>query len=444
MAGVGDVVSAVGGAVGSLFKAQGNAAEAASYTGAAQLETQNAQLTAASTRIQETQIARQVSQSLGTTQADVAGAGFTESGSALDILRSSAQQGALAASLVNIQGNINENAYAALSGADLAKAKAANEANTAGTISAIASVGGSLINNAGSLVTAGKTVVSGIKSIFSSDPTAAAAGLDTSAASWVNAAGDSVAAGTPGAIRATAEQASSLASSGGAASFTDQAITQGGGAIDASAPSLLGTAFDTVSTAVSGAFDAASSAVSAFATDLVGSQIAGDLIPGLNIALLLDQIPAVQNIPVIGPVLNTISSAVGDVVDGVVSVVSDIGHAVGSVFGSVICTALYKRGMLTRQVWYGAQKYGRDVAPEHIYMAYLLWGKPIARAIAEYEWFAKLAAPVFVPWAHELAILAGEKTAVSTIRGRVIFKVTYAFSWVLGKVFYKRSSYVEA
>src|ERR1700679_700573 len=101
-----DIVTALGGAVGSLFTSEGNTAEANSYTSAGELEEQNAQLTAASTRIQETQMARQVSQSLGTTQADVAGAGFTESGSALDILKSSAQQGALAKSLINIQGAV--------------------------------------------------------------------------------------------------------------------------------------------------------------------------------------------------------------------------------------------------------------------------------------------------------------------------------------------------
>ena len=158
----GGIISTIGGAVGSLFTGEGNAAEANSYTSAASLEEQNAQLTAASTRIQETQTARAVSQTLGTQQADVAGAGFTESGSALDLMKSSAQQGALAKSLVNIQGAINENAYAAEAGADTAKAKAANEAQTASTIGAIASIGGALVNGTTQLASAGNTIASGV------------------------------------------------------------------------------------------------------------------------------------------------------------------------------------------------------------------------------------------------------------------------------------------
>lgn len=227
MAGIGDIVTGIGGAVGSLFTSEGNAAEAASYTGAAQLETQNAQLTAASTRIQETQTARAVTQSLGTTQADVAGAGFTESGSALDLLRMSAQQGSLAASLVNIQGAINENAYAAEAGADLAKAKAANEANTASTIQSIASLGGALVNNAGDLASKGKTVVNGVQSIFSSSSTAADSEIDAAYDAGYDPAG--------------------FGAEADLGSFTDQAITEGGSTVlDDSAPGILGASTDTV------------------------------------------------------------------------------------------------------------------------------------------------------------------------------------------------------
>ena len=142
-------VSDIGGAVGDLFGSQGAAAEANTFQGAATLESQNAQLTAASTHIQESQTARAVNQSLGTTVADVAGAGFTESGSALDILRDSAQQGSLAKSLVNIQGAITENSYAAQAGIYSGEAKAANEQSQAGVVSAIASIGGAAINLVG-------------------------------------------------------------------------------------------------------------------------------------------------------------------------------------------------------------------------------------------------------------------------------------------------------
>lgn len=421
---LGDLVSGVGGAVSDLFKSQGNSAQATDFQGAATLAEQNAQLSAASTRIQEAQTSRTVAQSLGTTQADIAGAGFTNSGSALDILKSSAQQGALAKSLVNIQGAINENSYAAQAGAYTGEAKAAQEASTAGTVGAIASIGGALISGAGTLASAGKTVVQGyntISNLFSSTPTASTAG-----------------GSLEGPFQATGE-----AYGPALQSATDESISNGASVgVDTSGLSIGDTASQ-VSSAVGDAFDSASSAVSDVGASIFGSAV-GDIIPGLGIADILGSIPAIQDIPVVGPVLGAISSGVNDVVDGVVNVVSDVGSAIGGFFGSVICTALYKRGMLTRSVWHGAQVYGRDVAPEHVYFAYLLWGRPIAQMISRHAWFARIAAPVFVPWAHELAVLSGEKTAKSTARGRMIFAVTYAFSWALGKMFYKGEKYVEA
>lgn len=422
-------VSGVGGAVGALFGAEGNAAQAADFTGAANLATQNAQLAAASTRIQEAQTVRSVTQSLGTTQADVAGAGFTMSGSALDLLKSSAQQGSLAASLVNIQGAMNENSYAAQAGAYAGEATAAKEANKAGTVNAIASLGGALLGNAGALVSAGKTVVQGANWLFGgssgiSDAQITAGALDqTNNAVW---AGSSL----------------TDSSLGEGASLYDTSV-----GIDTSGVGLGGAISD-VSSAVSSAFSsvgtALSSGVDAIFGAGAGAAIGGALssfIPGLGLVSLIDMIPGVSDIPVVGPVLDAVSGVISDIGNGIVSVVGDVGSAIGSVFGSVICTALYKRGMLTRSVWYGAQKYGRDIAPPHIYHAYLFWGQPIANTISKHEWFAKLVAPVFVPWAHELAVLAGEKTAKSTFAGRVIFKVTYAFSSALGKCIYKGEPY---
>lgn len=425
--GIGGDIESLGNAASALFSSQGNAAEANSYSSAASLEEQNAQLTAASTRIQETQTARQVAQSLGTTQTDVASAGFTNSGSALDVIRSSAQQGSLAKSLINIQGAINENSFAAEAGADEAKAKAANEANKAGTVSAIASIGGALVDGSTKLASAGKTISEGYNTVKG----------------WLSG-GDEVS--DLGAIDPAEETGDlymdALANDSLGYSATDSAIGSGadiGSFLDSSAIGAdtsgfsIGAATSDVSDAISSVFSSISDGISDAATSLFGADIAGeigaDFIPGLNIALLADKIPGVSDIPVVGDVLDGISNAVG-------SVVSGIGNAIGGLFGSVICTALYKRGYLTRQVWHGAQCYGRDVAPAHIYGAYLAWGKPIARAIAKYKIFAMLVAPLFVPWAHELAVLAGEKTARSTRFGRNVFRVTYAFSWVLGKLFF--------
>lgn len=108
----------IGAGVSDLFqasadksKAQYDLMEGQEYTEAAQLAQQNSQFTQMSTAIKEAGENREITQALGKTQADVAGAGFAESGSALDILRSGAQQGAIVRAATNEQGLITEAGY---------------------------------------------------------------------------------------------------------------------------------------------------------------------------------------------------------------------------------------------------------------------------------------------------------------------------------------------
>src|SRR5205823_4486792 len=89
-------------------KARGDLAEASNYDLAAGLARQNEAYTQQSTRIQQAQLDRQVTQAIGGQQASVAGAGFASSGSALDIMRDSASQGALARGVLAQQGVISE------------------------------------------------------------------------------------------------------------------------------------------------------------------------------------------------------------------------------------------------------------------------------------------------------------------------------------------------
>lgn len=111
-------ISGIGGAVESLFaadsyrlKAQGKRLEAQNYDEASDFSTQNAAFTKMSTDIKESQMDRQISQTIGGQVADVAGAGFAASGSALDIMRDSASQGALSLAVTGFQGMIQEEGY---------------------------------------------------------------------------------------------------------------------------------------------------------------------------------------------------------------------------------------------------------------------------------------------------------------------------------------------
>jgi hypothetical protein len=98
-------------AQGLRLKAQGDIAEGQEYGLASDLATTNEAYTATSTQIQEAQLARSTTMQIGGQKADIAGAGFAESGSALDILRDSASQGALAKATLGQQGLITEAGY---------------------------------------------------------------------------------------------------------------------------------------------------------------------------------------------------------------------------------------------------------------------------------------------------------------------------------------------
>lgn len=114
--------SNAGGAVGDLLqgqatakslrlKAAGSLVEGENYGLAADLARRNEEFTRQSTDVKLTMADRQLYQTIGTQEAQIAGAGFGQSGSALDILRDSASQGALTHALVSQQGLIEEASY---------------------------------------------------------------------------------------------------------------------------------------------------------------------------------------------------------------------------------------------------------------------------------------------------------------------------------------------
>jgi len=101
----------VGGAVTDLFGARAARASVGSYSEAATIAEQSAAFARQATAIKGMQLNRQVYQALGKEQAQVGGAGFAASGTALDLLRSSSEQGALTKAINEEQGTITSNSY---------------------------------------------------------------------------------------------------------------------------------------------------------------------------------------------------------------------------------------------------------------------------------------------------------------------------------------------
>ena len=110
--------SFAGGAVSDFFaasgarsKAEGDRIEAREYDLAAQFAEQNVGFTKISTGLKAYQEDRSVAQTLGEQRADVASAGFGESGSALDIMADSVAQGAIQHETTQFQGLVTEASY---------------------------------------------------------------------------------------------------------------------------------------------------------------------------------------------------------------------------------------------------------------------------------------------------------------------------------------------
>jgi hypothetical protein len=133
---VGTAATDIGGAVSDLFAAEGDKAEATNYTEAAGLADQNAQYTMLSTGIKNMQADREIYQTIGKESADVASSGFSSGGSAGDLLRSSASQGALTHATLSAQGLIQEQGYEEQASSYTNMANAANSAATGSDIGA--------------------------------------------------------------------------------------------------------------------------------------------------------------------------------------------------------------------------------------------------------------------------------------------------------------------
>lgn len=141
MSGIGSAISDLGGAVSDIFGAEGSSDAASAYKTEASIAQQNELITQRSTAIQEQQEQRTITQAEGTTAAGVAGGGMTSGGSALYLMRSNVQQGALSKQLITNQGEITAQGYAEQAAAATGQA---NSAQTAAAGKSAGALGGVL------------------------------------------------------------------------------------------------------------------------------------------------------------------------------------------------------------------------------------------------------------------------------------------------------------
>lgn len=146
MAGLSDALFGdIGGAVSDIFGAVGAEQAAGAYKKASQLDQENAEITANSTQISIAQARRQEMQTIGAETAQTAGAGFNMSGSAGDLLRSSAQQASLTNALTQNQGNITALGYTEKSEAEAGQAAASKTQATGGFLGGLLKTAGAIL-----------------------------------------------------------------------------------------------------------------------------------------------------------------------------------------------------------------------------------------------------------------------------------------------------------
>ncbi len=107
----GNIAGAAGGMFGAVSDIFGGYAASQGSKMSATQYGRAAQVTKEQTSIEELAARRQIYQTQGSAQAAVAGNGFQLGGSALDVLRSNAQQGALTQGAISLQGAAQEQSY---------------------------------------------------------------------------------------------------------------------------------------------------------------------------------------------------------------------------------------------------------------------------------------------------------------------------------------------
>lgn len=133
MSGIGSGISSIFGGIGDLFAASG-------YAKAAGLSKKNAEYVKLSTGIQETAATRQNYQVMGATTAAAGANNLSLSGSAMDVLKSNAQQGSLQKNLIALQGEIDMQGWLEKAAMDSAQAAAKTASGIGGIIGGIFSI----------------------------------------------------------------------------------------------------------------------------------------------------------------------------------------------------------------------------------------------------------------------------------------------------------------
>lgn len=138
----------------------------------------------------------------------------------------------------------------------------------------------------------------------------------------------------------------------------------------------------------------------------------------------------------LGSIAQSIGGGMGGVAgDSIKNAGSAISNAVGSGGGTVLCTALYGQGFLSRVDWLNVDHYAMSRARKIDLIHYRAWGCYIADVMGKSVILSRALQPWITSWA---TYLGGTNDSIS---GRISYGILWIISKTLGKSMYMYSRY---
>lgn len=106
-----------------------------------------------------------------------------------------------------------------------------------------------------------------------------------------------------------------------------------------------------------------------------------------------------------------------------------IGTAVGiaeEIFGTVICSELYRQGLIDKRMLRWSQIHGKKHIPQNIYIGYMQWAPLVVRKMQTSPVFNRMFLPLAIPLVKQIVNVARKKRG--TWPQRIIYKMAYLLS----------------
>ena len=141
---------------------------------------------------------------------------------------------------------------------------------------------------------------------------------------------------------------------------------------------------------------------------------------------------------------STSSSATAGTTSGTSYSSDEQGSGGGGGGGTYICTALYEMGDMKKSIYKYDQIYGKQVDPA-TYRGYELWGKYVASKLRKKGIVYKVAKPIALTWANQMAYdLSKGKIGKNSLAIKITKTIGEGICYALGQIFKRRQLWLKS